>query len=249
MTGQYWNYSWNIAPGCTKTSPECDHCWAAWMARRLGGMRKPGYEGLVDAKGNWTGRVNMIPDRLNVPLDLTVGKNIAVNLMGDLFHDKISDDFIAQVFAVMRQANWHMFLVLTKRPARVVDWLKGWGNVVLDNVMLGTTAGLQSTADLRWPAMAWIARCGWSTWVSSEPRLEAIDWHGWEFLDWMVTGGESGKGARVMAPAWALSDREWCAKKEIPFWFKQWGCNALGGLKGDLLDGRVCREIPVGIIS
>ena len=61
--GEWWDYSWNIATGCTRVSQECDNCWARTMAKRLQGMKKPGYEGLVDARGVWTGRVNLLRDR------------------------------------------------------------------------------------------------------------------------------------------------------------------------------------------
>lgn len=42
-------------------------------------------------------------------------------------------------------------------------------------------------------------------------------------LDWIITGGESGPGARPMHPAWARSIRDQCAAAGVPFFFKQWG--------------------------
>ncbi|OWK27551.1 DUF5131 family protein [Sphingomonas dokdonensis] len=42
-------------------------------------------------------------------------------------------------------------------------------------------------------------------------------------LDWVVVGGESGRGARPMHPAWARSLRDQCASAGVPFLFKQWG--------------------------
>jgi protein gp37 len=42
-------------------------------------------------------------------------------------------------------------------------------------------------------------------------------------LDWVVAGGESGKGARPMHPDWARSLRDQCASVGVPFFFKQWG--------------------------
>ena len=47
-------------------------------------------------------------------------RSIFVNSMSDLFHDRVSDDFIRQVFAVMEQADWHRYQALTKRPERAV---------------------------------------------------------------------------------------------------------------------------------
>lgn len=227
--GKWWDYSWNVAPGCTRVSAECDHCWALAMAKRLQGMNKAGYEGLVDGRGRWTGRVNLMEKRLGDPLGLRRPRVIAVNLMGDLFGESVPDWFLRLVFEVMARAERHTFMVLTKRPERVVEFLRTEVRSPKGNVWMGTTAGTQRSANERWNAMAWIAQAGWNTWVSSEPRLEGIDWHGWAFLKWMVTGGESGRGARPMAPSWARGDRDWCRDHGVKFWFKQWGEWGPGG--------------------
>jgi hypothetical protein len=42
-------------------------------------------------------------------------------------------------------------------------------------------------------------------------------------LDWVICGGESGKKARPMHPAWALALRDQCQAAGVPFLFKQWG--------------------------
>jgi len=41
--------------------------------------------------------------------------------MSDLFHESVSEEFIQQVFAVMRQANWHRYQILTKRADRLLE--------------------------------------------------------------------------------------------------------------------------------
>ena len=63
--------------------------------------------------------------------------------------------------------------------------------------------------------------------------IDALDGHTWGYnsgpfehrspLDWIVTGGESGKSARPMHPDWARSLRDQCAAAGVPFFFKQWG--------------------------
>jgi protein gp37 len=42
-------------------------------------------------------------------------------------------------------------------------------------------------------------------------------------LHWVIVGGESGRDARPMHPAWARSLRDQCAAAGVPFFFKQWG--------------------------
>lgn len=64
-----------------------------------------------------------------------------------------------------------------------------------------------------------------------------------ERLDWVITGGESGPGARPMDPSWARSLRDQCEEAGVPFFFKQWG----GPNKkkaGRVLDGRTHDAMP-----
>ncbi|MBL8471386.1 MAG: phage Gp37/Gp68 family protein [Rhodocyclaceae bacterium] len=42
-------------------------------------------------------------------------------------------------------------------------------------------------------------------------------------LNWVICGGESGRGARPMHPDWVRSLRDQCARSSVPFLFKQWG--------------------------
>ncbi|WP_062214663.1 DUF5131 family protein [Streptomyces sp. NBRC 109706] len=42
-------------------------------------------------------------------------------------------------------------------------------------------------------------------------------------LDWVIAGGESGRGARPMHPDWARRLRDQCQQAGVPFLFKQWG--------------------------
>lgn len=42
-------------------------------------------------------------------------------------------------------------------------------------------------------------------------------------IDWVITGGESGKGSRPAHPDWYRSLRDQCAAAGVPFHFKQWG--------------------------
>lgn len=42
-------------------------------------------------------------------------------------------------------------------------------------------------------------------------------------LDWVIAGGESGRGARPTHPDWVRLLRDQCRAAEVPFFFKQWG--------------------------
>src|SRR5262249_54991005 len=83
--------------------------------------------------------------------------------------------------------------------------------------------------------------------------------------DWIICGGESGDGARVMHPAWARHVRDQCRALTIAFFLKQWGTyrsnplvqedglslaeaerldSRANGKGGALLDGHLHREFP-----
>lgn len=42
-------------------------------------------------------------------------------------------------------------------------------------------------------------------------------------IDWVIVGGESGKGARPMHPDWVRMIRNQCKACDVAFFFKQWG--------------------------
>lgn len=59
--------------------------------------------------------------------------------------------------------------------------------------------------------------------VSYEPALGPVDWAGWEFLDWIISGGESGPRARPNHPDWHRGTRDFCGFHGISYLMKQWG--------------------------
>jgi protein gp37 len=66
----------------------------------------------------WTGEVRFVEEALTLPLRWRQPCRIFVNSMSDLFHEKVPDEWIDRIFAVMALAP-HTFQVLTKRPERM----------------------------------------------------------------------------------------------------------------------------------
>lgn len=93
----------------------------------------------------------------------------------------------------------------------------------LPNVWLGGSVEDQVTADVRRPYLETIAAAGWNTFASYEPALGHVAWTGWEFLKWLISGGESGPNARPSHPDWHRDARDFCTAHGIPYLFKQWG--------------------------
>lgn len=178
--------SWPVVTGCSPISTGCRECYAARMAAtRL--KHHPRYKGLavMQAPGmpRWTGEVRLNHDVLEQPLRWKKPRMIFVASMGDLFHERVSDPFIWQVFNVMRRADWHTFQILTKRSKRMLQWFNYIGPTVkqllewpLPNVWLGVSAENQATANERIPILL---QCPAAVrFVSCEPLLASIDLHG-----------------------------------------------------------------------
>jgi protein gp37 len=117
---------------------------------------------------------------------------------------------------------------------------------VLPNVWGMVSAEDQRRAELRIPAL--LATPFAVRGVSAEPLLGPIELGDWAWggdrcpdrqcndstwdhnctigarrLDWVIVGGESGRGARPMHPDWARSLRDQCQAAGVAFLFKQWG--------------------------
>jgi protein gp37 len=78
-----------------------------------------------EVNGNhvWTGDVRLNEQWLTQPLKWTRPRQIFVCAHGDLFHEHVPDEWIDRVFAVMALCPQHTFQVLTKRSARMREYV------------------------------------------------------------------------------------------------------------------------------
>lgn len=230
-TIEWTETTWNPVTGCTKISAGCTNCYAERMAHRLQAMGQANY-----ANGF---NVTLHERMLELPLRWRKPQTIFVNSMSDLFHENVPDDFIMEVFGVMKLAERHRFQVLTKRSERLAElrYRLPWP----ENVWMGVTVEgaqyLHRLDDLRKTDAA-IKFCSFEPLLGPLP---AIDLDG---IDWVIVGGESGPGSRPIKAEWVRQVRDACLSQEIAFFFKQWG----GFFKkqaGCLLDGREWKQYPV----
>jgi protein gp37 len=258
-TGITWTeQTWNPIRGCSRVNEDCRNCYAERVAMRFCTAGQP-YWGLVRAGGlggqftplGWNGQVRVIEHHLEDPLRWKRPRLVFVNSMSDLFHENLPDEQIDRIVAVMALAKRHTFQVLTKRPARMADYLHSRGRGVLadlnrwplPNVWWGASMGHQKAVDQLGPALLRCRDHAKVLWVSAEPLTERIDLRGrllpgeqelqagpinggflgGPFVDWVVAGGESGPGARPCHPDWIRSIRDDCQRAGVPFHFKQWG--------------------------
>jgi len=176
---------------------------------------------------------------LEAPLHWRKPRLVFVNSMSDLFHEDIPDSFIKKVFVIMERAYIHQFQVLTKRSKRLLELCPKlpWP----DNVWLGVTV---ERSDYLFRTTDLAATRAKVKFISFEPLLGPIPDFNLIGIDWVIVGGESGPGARPMDKSWVVEIRDYCAKANVPFFFKQWG-GVNKKKNGRRLEGRTWDEMPI----
>ena len=229
--------TWNPVTGCTQISPGCANCYAMRFANRFKGVPGHPYELGFE--------LQLREERLLQPLEWKRPRRIFVNSMSDLFHEGVPDTYIRQVFEVMAEAEHHTFQVLTKRPERAkqlapsLPWPENiWFGVSVENSYW--TRRIDALREV--PAAIRFLSC--------EPLLGPLHALNLSGIHWVISGGESGAGARRPKPEWFRSIRDQCATAEVPFFFKQWGAFNSQGVRvgkkkaGRELDGQVWDGFP-----
>jgi protein gp37 len=158
-----------------------------------------------------------------------------------------------KILAVMALCPQHYFMPLSKQPDAIVEYLTmptevrtrvakwlvdsciftsktiaegilhGWRPLVSEKTSFGCSVMNQPEADKYRPPMAALAAMGIRTHVWYEPATGPIDWKGWEFLTFIISGGESGSQARPSHPQWHRNTRDFCIAHGIEYNLKQWG--------------------------
>jgi protein gp37 len=180
---EWTDATWNPLLGCTHVSSGCKECYAAALA--AGRLRnRPEYEGLAvrrNGRAAFTGKIRLLPERLDQPLRWRKPRRVFVNSMSDLFHPDVPLDFIDRVFAVMALAPRHTFQVLTKRPERMAEYLTDREEAVRDAVAF-------DALDLLGPAAAAAAERMGGTWeppqIDGEGRVELAGYFDGVQFDW-----------------------------------------------------------------
>lgn len=227
---EWTDATWNPVTGCTKISQGCKNCYAEKMAHRLQAMGQSNYH-------NGFG-LTLHPHMLEKPLRWSKPRRIFVNSMSDLFHKDVPFDFIQRVFDVMGRAHWHTFQVLTKRSERLKESnrLINWP----DNVWMGVSV---ENADVKGRIDDLRSTSARVKFLSIEPMIGSVGDLNLDGIDWVIVGGESGPGARPIAPTWVRDVRDQCQAQGVAFFFKQWG-GVRKSQTGRILDGRTWDEFP-----
>jgi protein gp37 len=133
----YKGESWNPTSGtlaynvCARISPGCDFCYAVARVKRLFHVDYAHVPFL-----NETPRLDA--RELRRPYTFSSAACFFLASMTDVFWGWITDDWLDQIFDVVRDTPQHLYQVLTKRPTRMVEYLDRVPWWPLDNVWVGT---------------------------------------------------------------------------------------------------------------
>ena len=234
--------TWNCMHGCSKMSAGCDECYALVITWELehGNPLMPNsprpFEGYGLTKGThdapeWTGVLKFDPFRLKQPLKHPQPSMVFANSMFDLFHEDMPVGLIERIFNVMREANQHFYIALTKRSRHMLD-LNRAGLEFPDNLIMGVSVESDDFAfrieHLRKTTAA-------KKLVSHEPAIGPITNADSTGIDWWISGGESGPNYRPMDLEWIRVAQAKCAETGTAFFCKQ-DASVKDGTKGRFAD-------------
>lgn len=253
---EWTDSTWNPVVGCTQVSPGCDHCYAKTLHTmrynvyvRNSGCWKPGGMPMPEQYAVPFEKVQILPQRLDAPLRWRKPRRVFVNSVSDLFHKDVPTEFILSVFKTMLQANWHIYQVLTKRPSRVVlllpQLLDLMGGTWPKHILMGVSV---ESPDYVWRVDKLRQIPAPTRFISAEPLLADITFD-LEGISWVITGSESGEGARPMQEDWVRHIRDQCLVasangSKTAFFYKQ---RVVEGKKISLpeLDGQIWKQMPM----
>lgn len=237
---EWTDRTWNPATGCTQISPGCRNCYAKTMSKRLKKMGQEKYKNEFE----YTEHEHSIYD----PMKWKKPSKIFVNSMSDLLHENTTDEFLNKVFYVMKEAHWHQFQILTKRPELMKSYFERTGRVqggclgiIPPNIWIGTSI---ENSDYLHRLQILKQIPGHMKFVSFEPLLGRIGDVDLKGIDWVIVGGESGLHFRdVIQEKWVIELRDICKRDDVAFFFKQWG-GRYPKQMGNTLNGKRYQEYP-----
>lgn len=221
---EWTEVTWNPVTGCYKISQGCKNCYAERMAARLKAMHSVRYVNGFLPTLHW--------DLVDQPRKWRASRTVFVNSMSDLFQVDVPEEFIQAVFRTMVETPQHTYQVLTKRSDRLLEMSKRlpWAPNIWMGVSVEDDRVVQRVRDLQ-------ATQAKVKFLSIEPLIGPLNRLPLKGIDWVIVGGESGRGARPMERQWVLDIKAQVDRSDAKFFFKQWG-GVRKDLTGRMLNGR-----------
>jgi protein gp37 len=265
---EWTDHTFNPWIGCQHVSPGCDHCYAETQnafRKWNGGTWGPHAPRKRTSEENWKKPLKWNAEARVFKRDHGWWPRVFCASLADVFDNQVDPTWREDLFALIRKCKRSDWLLLTKRPQNIIKMLPAdWGDGYR-NLWLGVTAEDQTYFDSRWGILQRIPAV--VRFISYEPALGPLRLpkHG-PYPDWLISGGESGSGARPLDPTWIRDIIEDCHRRGVAPFHKQWGtypnnplvledgeniadAKAMDkfGKGGGLLDGEFVREFPPSI--
>lgn len=215
--------TWNLWHGCTRVSTGCKHCYMYRRDEAVG--RDPS---IVEKTKSYNLPVRRLRSseykgRYKIP----AGSMIYTCFSSDFFHCE-ADKWREDAWNMIRERNDCSFLIITKRPDRIMenlpyDWNVGW-----EHVIIAVTCENQEMADKRLPVYLNIPMKHYS--VMIEPMLSGVDLRQYLStgkIEDVNVGGESGPEARLCDFSWVLDVHDQCMDYGVGFYYHQTGARLL----------------------
>lgn len=239
---------WNPVVGCSHAGMKgCDNCYARVLhQQRFKAWFYHKWESApLQYRYPFT-QIQCLNDRLTQPLHWKKPRKIFVDSMSDLFHPKVPFAFIDKVYSTMMTAEQHTYQILTKRPARALEYYesvdKDQGECCepnptryMRNVHLLASASSQAEVDKVVPTLLQIPAAVRG--LSLEPLLGPIDAMKYWVnrprkgvrpedamrvsLDWVIVGCESGPNRRRCEIEWVRDIVRQCKEANVTCFVKQ----------------------------
>ena len=239
---EWTDHTFNPWIGCQHAGPGCLHCYAETRDARFVPKDDPA-RGTAPHWGPHAARKRTVPGNWRQPLFwerdapaflLKHGRRQRVFCasLADVFdnHQSIDPQWRLDLGRLIESTPSLDWLLLTKRIGNALDMLiEMFPHGVPGNVRVGATIVNQEEwdRDHRKIAQVMVATTR-KPFLSMEPLLGRIDlartdpaWH--RYIGWVITGGESGKDARMVDPWAVYSLQGQCQQRQVPYLHKQWG--------------------------
>lgn len=237
---EWTDHTFNPWIGCQKVSPGCDRCYAESLSNRYGWVEwGPHGERKRTSEANWrkprqwakaahSKQVAWDTDKAalfdGADDDAMIARGwikprrprVFCASLADVFDNRVPPEWRSDLFDLIAATPELDWLLLTKRPENLARMFPTgqW-----DNIWLGTTCEDQQHFDRRYPILR-EQRNVRVRFISYEPAIGPITLL-WGKPDWLICGGESGSGARMMDANWARAVRDQCADSGVAFFMKQ----------------------------
>jgi protein gp37 len=207
--------TFNPWTGCNAVSPGCNPCYADEQLTRQQGRNF----NILALTQTWS-----MPRKLNAIARSTGAEAICfVCSLSDFFHAG-ADQWRSDVWRIIKECPNVNFMLLTKRPERIVDCLPtDWGEGKnYPGAWLGTSV---ENADVLGRVDFLRAIPCSLRFLSIEPLMESVGGINLDGIGWVAVGGTSGPKYKEypMKMNWAAEVHDLCRQHEIPFLFKQAG--------------------------